>query len=129
MATENQKQVIQKTLENVRKGKLVNKGEILEKIGYGKSLKKVPSRIYDSKGVKEGLKPFIDKLKQERDRIINEMSIRTLNEVQYKELANVLDILAKNIQILSGGATDIIKVQIEEELKRYADTDSENNSE
>lgn len=104
--TDKQKRVIKKTSENFGNKKVKSKGQILLESGYSRETSENPSTIYESKGVKQGLKPIIDKWKEERDRLSTAMSERDLNEVEYKKLADVIDILTKNIQLLSGKETE-----------------------
>lgn len=122
MPTTKQEKVIKKITENYRNKKVKSKGEILKECDYSDETTKQPSRILESKGVKQGLKPIIDKWKEERDRLSTAMSERDLNKVEYKKLADVIDILTKNIQLLSGKPTGIDKLQIskkeEERIKK-----------
>ena len=53
--TPNQEKVVKLTSENLRKGKRVIKGKILEKSGYAKSTTKRAKSIYESEGVQAGL--------------------------------------------------------------------------
>jgi len=52
------------------------------------------------------IKPFVDKLIIERERIISAMAKKKLTKVQYENLGRTLDIFTKNIQLLSGGVTE-----------------------
>lgn len=54
MATERQKKVAKLIVENATLDKPLNKGEILERVRYGK-VSKQPSRVFESQGVKDAL--------------------------------------------------------------------------
>lgn len=119
--TPNQESVIKLTSENLRKGKRIIKGEILKKSGYAESTTLRPKAIYESDGVREGLKPITDRLKAEIEKIQTEMESRNITKEKYKELGEVQDKKIKNFQLLSGEATERIEETIvsEEELKAY----------
>jgi len=104
--TPNQESVIKLTSENLRKGKRIIKGKILEKSGYAKSTTKRPKAIYESDGVKEGLKPFVDELVKERDKAIKSITNEKRNSAGYKDLISSIDTLTKNIELLTGNPTD-----------------------
>lgn len=48
----------------------------------------------------------IKKMEAERDRILIAMKSKDLSEVQYDSLNRGIDLLTKNIQLLSGGKTE-----------------------
>ncbi len=115
MATEKQKKVIKKISENIRNKKVKNKGEILDESGYSKDVTKRPSQVYESKAVKEALKPLILQLEQERQAIIIELK-KKRNKAMYNHLISGLDILTKNIQLLSGEATEKKEIVLTDDL-------------
>ncbi len=106
MATLNQEKVVKTTSENIGKKKKIIKGKILKEVGYSESIQKSPKIIYESKGVKEKLKPFVDKLVEHRDKVIKEMDAKDLSKEQYKVLGEELGRINHDIQLLSGGATE-----------------------
>ena len=106
MATEKQKKVVEKLVENRRLEKPIGTGEILREAGYSEGSIIKPSQVIRSKGVQEELKPFIKKLQNERNRLMNAIEIKDLDNVEYKKMIESLDILNKNIQLLSGGDTE-----------------------
>ena len=56
MPTQKQKKVAEAIVENIHSPNPLNGGDIVEKSGYGKSMRLFPGRILESKGVKEHLK-------------------------------------------------------------------------
>lgn len=109
MASENAKQVAKKVSENLRKGKRVNLGKIIKETGYSKSTSESPTVVTETKSYQEEIKPILDLMVKERQRLINEMSGRELTKVQYESLTRALDLLTKNIQLLSDRPTENVK--------------------
>jgi hypothetical protein len=127
--TENQKRVVEKTCEKLRKGELVNKGKILKEVGYSKRTSEHPKKIYESDGVKGGLEPIVNRMINERDRLLTEAQTRELSDIRYEEIMRATDILTKNIQLLSGKATErnenvLTDEQINELINRRAKTNN-----
>lgn len=112
MATLNQKRVVKETYENLRKGKRIIKGKILNKAGYKKSIQKKPAIVYESKGVRKELKPILERLEKHRDKIMQAMDKKDLNKEQYKILGEELGRITHDIQLLNGGNTENLKVVI-----------------
>lgn len=115
MATIRQKKLAKKITENYRNKKVKNKGELLKECDYSEETTKQPSRILESKGIQEELKPFIDQLEKERQRLLNSIKTKDLDKVSYDKAVNSLDTLTKNIQLLSGGATSRDEMTISKE--------------
>ena len=106
MAGENPKNVAKKVSESIRKGKLVNLGKIIRESGYSEATSKCPTIVKNTKAYQKEIQPIVKQLEKEIQRVVSEMKNKDLNGVQYGELSRVLDILIKNKQLLSGGATD-----------------------
>ncbi len=115
MPTEKQKKVIKKTLENIGNKKPTNRGKILNESGYSKSMADNPKIIYESKAIKKGLEPLIKQLEEERNAIILELK-KKRNKAMYNHLISGLDILTKNIQLLSGEATTREEIKLDDDL-------------
>lgn len=62
-------------------------------------------------GIREELKPFVQKLMDHREKVIERMQA-TLPKAQYHNLVESLDKLTKNIQLLSGGKTGNEEIKI-----------------
>lgn len=58
MATTKQRRVAKLIIENATLDKPMTGGEIVEKSGYGESMKLYPARIIDTEGVKEALNDY-----------------------------------------------------------------------
>jgi hypothetical protein len=73
--------------------------------------------ILKTKQFKEKMKPIVDQLITERQRILDALTKKNLSREKHKDLIDSLDKLTKNIQLLSGGVTEkIIRVEISKEI-------------
>lgn len=105
MASENAKRVAHEVIKTVSNGKKVNKKKIQEKNGYSSSSAK-SYKAMETKTYKDAITPFANKLETERQRIINNIGKRKLDKVEYKKLIDSIDVLTKNIQLLSSKETE-----------------------
>lgn len=98
-----------KVLETVRQGKKVNLGKILKENGYSDTTATVPTQVTNTKSYRTALaleqKPLLEQLALERQKIMTELSNRKLKGEEYRTLIGSLDIITRNYQLLSGGAT------------------------
>lgn len=106
MASKNAEIVAKKVSENIRKGKKIVLGEIIEQSGYSESTSRSPQRVTETKTFKKAIEPLTDGLWREINRIKKELESRDLTEEKYKEMVESMDKLIKNYQLLSGGATE-----------------------
>lgn len=121
MGTERQKKVAKIVSENIRHKNPKNKGEILKESGYPESTSKRPSQVFESKGVKEILKPIIEQLEAERQRAIKAMAGK-ISKAKYRDLTDNVDKMTKNIELLSGRPTENVNIPYEnEQLRKIAD--------
>ena len=104
MATQRQKAAVNRIVEN--RG-VVSKSML--EVGYKKNTAKNPKNLTDSKAFKQELKPILDRLIDERDRAIKAMKGK-ISKAKYRDLTDATDKLTKNIQLLSGGLTEAVKV-------------------
>ncbi len=90
--------------------------------------------ILKTKQYQEKMKPIKEQLEEERQRIIQQMKSKNLSKEKYKDLVESMDKITKNVQLLSGGATErIVSVSISQEIadknKVYdSHSSTENNS-
>lgn len=104
--SENAKAVAEEVRRKVIKGEKVVMGKIIKKHGYSDGISKQPIRVRKTQSYQEEIKPIVSQMERERQRVITEMERKDLTEIQYGELARALDTFTKNIQLLSGGATE-----------------------
>jgi len=112
MASINAKEVAKEVSENIRKGKKVILGEIIKNNGYAESTSESPQRVTNTQSYQEEIKPIVNRWKKERDRLTTELEKRDLSKERYETVMKSIDIVTKNIQLLSGGNTDQLQVLI-----------------
>ena len=69
--------------------------------------------MYESKAVKSELSDFIRKLENVRNRAIDHITNEKLNKSGARDLAYVADVTTKNHQLLTGGATENIAINLD----------------
>ena len=92
--------------ETIRHGQLVDMGDIIRANGYAHSTSLRPTQITRSKTFQKAMKPLAEQLKNEIDRLALELTKRDLSEEKYETMAKSLDVLNKNFQLVTGGATE-----------------------
>ncbi len=109
MASENAAAVAKEVIQTVQNGKKVNLQKIQQKHGYSdKSAKAMKAK--QTKTYKKTILPFASMLEKEISKIQLEMDKRDIGDEKYKDLAEVLDRLNKNLQLASGGDTERISI-------------------
>lgn len=111
MASENAKAVAQEVIETVRKGQKVVLGKIIRK-RYSKSVSESPTKVTETKSYQEELRPVVEQLEMERQRLITAIADKDLSKVRYEDAVRSLDIVTKNIQLLGGKPTENNKFEI-----------------
>jgi len=127
--SENAKAVARDVSENIRQGKKVILGKIAKKRGYADSTTKKPKLITSTKSYQKEIKPFVNQLEKESQRLLNAIKKKKLNKLQYEAAVRSLDILTKNVQLLSGKPTEnvkniLTKEQVDEIILRRSKKDS-----
>lgn len=109
MGSINAQRVAQKVAEKVRRNELVNLGQIIRETGYAKNVAEHPDRVTKTKSYKKAyeleIKPVLQQFEEHRQKILNAIAVKDLNAEEYRTLIGSLDIMTKNAQLLSGGAT------------------------
>ncbi len=127
MASENAKAVAKEVVRKIAKGEQVILHDIIKGQGYSDSVAESPSRVTDTASYKETIAPLAQRLHNEINRIEQEMSSRNLSNEQYKTLADALDKLTKNYQLLSGGETERVSITGINYIKPSGDHPSSDN--
>ena len=78
----------------------------MREVGYSKNTSLQPYKITRGKTYQKLTRPLLDGLQEEINAIKNAMALKDKNEEEYRVLAYSMDILTKNYQLLSGGATE-----------------------
>ena len=110
--TPNQVGVIKDTISTIKAGKKVNKGKILRQNGYSHYVSKAPQVVYNSKAVKDALKPFLEGLTDARQRALKHLTDNKLKKSTARDLAYTIHNLTQDHQLLTGGDTERSKTII-----------------
>lgn len=117
------REVAREVISEVRKGKIPNRYRISVKHGYSPQSAKA-SKAVRTKAYQQEIEPLTSRLEKERDAII-ECLKSTRNKAKYRDLIDGLDKITKNIQLLTGGATQNIAIGVktlkDDELQRIAE--------
>ena len=106
--TEKQKKLVKEFSENFgKKGFTKTIEQMMIDAGYEESTAKQQSATLV--GIREELKPIVEQLEAKRQIAINKISDEKLDDTKARDLAYIVDILTKNIQLLSGKDTEIIQ--------------------
>lgn len=83
-----------------------SKAELLRKANYSEYTARNPKQIY--KGIEPELKDIATQMEEERQAIMLELK-KKRSKAQYHQLITGADIMTKNVQLIKGKATEIIK--------------------
>ncbi len=111
MASIDAENVGKEVLETLGKGKKVILGEIIKKNGYAQNTADNPKNVTETESYKKVVRPLAEGISKEIEKIKEEMATRDITLERYETLANVMDKLVKNHQLLTGGATENIAVK------------------
>lgn len=113
MGSLNATAVAHKVAQCVMKGKKVNIGKIVREQGYSKSISLAPTKVTKTKTYMAIMQNVTGALEKERARIIEAMGRKDISAEKYGTLVQSADIITKNIQLLSGKATENVAMVIE----------------
>jgi len=105
--------VIEKVKNKVRNGEDVNLHQIQQEAGYSKS----SAKSYKAKNTDtwdEEIEPFVERLKEQRGRLIDAFSDKDLSDERAKDIAKMIDTFTENIQLLGGKTTKNVTYTIVE---------------
>lgn len=110
MGSINPQRVATKVIETIARGEKVDLEDIIISVGYAKATAHNPSMVTSSKAYKKTMalqsRPLVDGLAQEINRLKLAIEKRDLSKEEYKTLIQAIDVLTRNFQLLSGGATE-----------------------
>ena len=104
----NARETAKDVAELIRKGQRVNLGEIIRK-RYSEVVSKSPTIVTNTKSYQDEMRPIVEQLEEERQRAIA-MLKKKISKAKYRDLTDGVDKLTKNIQLLSGKATENVKI-------------------
>ena len=82
--------------------------------GYSPSTARLPSqRVLNSPAVKDEMRVFTDKLQEKANLALNAITKKKLDKSTARDNAYINDIMIKNKQLLTGGATENRAIHIE----------------
>ena len=123
MASVAAKEVAKEVLGTIGKGKRPNITKIAIKKGYSPKTAN-SGQVQKTKTYKAELAPLVTRLEQERDAIVEALK-KKRGKAKYRDLIDGLDKVTKNLQLLTGGATQNIAIGVkkmnDDELQRIAD--------
>lgn len=109
------RRVAQRVKQLIAEGKKVVLAEIMREEGYAETVAMKPRNVTDRPSYKEEMGDFLERIQRHRDRVIDAMEKKNLNEEQYRSLSDSLTKLTHDVQLLSGGKTE--NVGLEEDRK------------
>jgi hypothetical protein len=101
--TDKQRKLVQLVSENLGREKPMTMLDMMLAAGYEESTARQQSTILV--GVREELEPIVAELEAHRIEVMKRMR-KEFSKARYRDLSDSLDKLTKNIQLLSGKATD-----------------------
>jgi|ERR1051325_879879 hypothetical protein len=107
--TDKQRKLVKLLSENLGREKPMTMLEMMLAAGYEESSARQQSTILV--GIREELAPIVRKMEEHRDQVIADM-IRKMPKAKYRDLTDALDKLTKNIQLLSGKATENLAARV-----------------
>ena len=117
MATLLQRKLIKLISENIRSSKRLTLGELMLKAGYSKSQSLNPNHIFEQPGMQIQMNPIVTALETQRKRAIAMLS-KKISKAKYRDLVDGIDKFTKNIELLSGRATERHGSLTEEEKEK-----------
>lgn len=115
MASDNAKQVAREVIKTIRKHQIIDKGDIIKKVGYSDSVSKRPSTVTETQSYKDEIEPIVNRWRREISRIQTALESKDLNAEEYKTLVDSIDKLNKQVQLAEGKPTETVKTMIDDE--------------
>ncbi len=100
--------VAREVLDTIGSGKKVVLGEIIRKNGYADNTADNPLMVTETESYKSVINPVVNKWIKERNRLTDELEKRDLTSERYETVMKSIDLITKNIQLLSGKETERI---------------------
>lgn len=107
--TDKQRKLLKLLSENLGLGKPKTLYDMMLEAGYEESTARQQSLTL--RGIREELNPIVARLEKHREKIIARME-KEISKARYRDLTDALDKVTKNIQLLSGGATEHIAAKV-----------------
>jgi hypothetical protein len=128
MATPKQEKLIKLILENLgNPNKTETLGKLIKKAGYSDAMAKNPQMIFESKTIQSGIEDFVKQIDDKRRRALTKITDKKLDKSSAKDLSQIVDVLTKNHQLLTGGETERSKQPILVEFINGKDNNKDTN--
>ena len=88
-------------------------GEIMREVGYSKSASSKPTRVIKTKSFQKVIKPTMDKIETEMNRILEELANKDVSKERYDTLITAYEKFFKVKQLQTGGNTENVNVKFE----------------
>jgi CRISPR/Cas system-associated protein Csx1 len=86
-------------------GKARSMREAMKSAGYSQEYADNPHQVMATRGYQQVVVPYLERLATERDRIIQQMKLTSIDDLGYSELAQNAERIARIEQIASGNST------------------------
>ena len=103
--------VAKEVLETLGKDKKVVLGKIIKKNGYKQNTADNPMNVTNTKSYQGVIQPVIKRWEEIRLKLTRELERKDLTKESMRDITDTLDKINKNIQLLSGGATENINIK------------------
>lgn len=109
--TEKQKKLLKIIFANIgAKGTTRTMKEMIREAGYKESMASNPQQVLQSEFLRTKVDSFVKQLDDKRRMAITYLTEKKLDESKGRDVAQIIDILTKNHQLLSGGATERVNL-------------------
>lgn len=113
MGSLNARAVALEAVKIVENGGKVNHRSLLLKHGYSDKVSRNPHRVTTTKSYMAVMQNVVGAMEKQRARMLEAIGNKELSKEKLATLSSSLDILTKNIQLLSGKATENVAMVIE----------------
>ncbi len=105
-------------LKTLEEGKHVPMKQILVKNGYSPATSSNPKNVTEQPAFKEEIENYAARLERHRLKVLAAMENKDLDEEQYRTLSDTQAKLTHDVQLLTGGKTENIGMQKDQETLR-----------
>lgn len=127
--TPKQTKLLELIIENYgKKGSTKPLGELIKLAGYSEASSINPKLIITEE-MKTAIQPIIDKMETVRTKAIDKITDEKLSESSARDNVYIADVLTKNIQLLNGGVTERVAIDLTDDERKLANLALENSDE
>lgn len=104
--------VAKEVIKKVAKGGKINMAEIIRDKGYSEAVAHTPQKVTEQPAYKAIMIPALQRMEKIRDKVLKALDNKDMNLEDSRVLKELLDSTTKNIQLLSGKATENVSSTI-----------------